>query len=490
LLFTTKVLQKIARHKQIPPPGKARIALTIVLFSSFVLLAGWVLNRYWLPHKLHPLSLAIDAGLIAAMAALGWITLFAGRAKALVLMGAAGLCVLLFSLTTISLQDENRDHSPSLKNLSALPYLTWVPVDAPGESSGVVYHEESESFAGLNLYNSRNLATAHLMDMSGENLHSWSAKIDGDDGWFDTELYKKSDLLAIVKDKTLMRLDWNSNVVWSVQSRFHHDITVGDDDTIYALSRKDELRSVHHMPVPVLNDYIMVVSERGGLIKEIPLFRILKDEISIRKLARFYLSLINPLHQWDILRLKTGSGHFFKEDWPSDLLHTNTAEMIHRDVDDVFKKGRLLYCSRVLDLIGVIDVETESMVWTWGQGILDGPHHPTLLENGNILIFDNGAFRRGYSRVIELDPRANTIVWEYKSDPPEKFFSITRGASQRLPNGNTLITNSDSGLAFEIAPDGTTVWEFRNPVVLDGKYRAAIYRLTRIIDRDYGQPTK
>jgi outer membrane protein assembly factor BamB len=365
-----------------------------------------------------------------------------------------------------------------------------VPIDDLEAESGVVYHDESASFAGLNLYNSRNLATAHLMDMSGRVLHSWSAKIDDDDSWFDTELYKESDLLAIVKDKTLLRLDWNSNVLWSVQSRFHHDITVDDNDTIYALSRKDELRSIHHVPVPLLNDYIVVVSERGELIKEIPLLRLLKDKISVRKLARFYLSLLNPLHQWDIFRLKIGDGHFFKEDWPSDLLHTNTAEMIRTDVDGIFRKGRLLYCSRVLDLIGVIDVESESMVWTWGQTILDGPHHPTLLENGNILIFDNGAFRRGYSRVIELNPRTDTIVWEFKSDPPEDFFSETRGASQRLPNGNTLITNSDSGVAFEIAPDGTTVWEFRNPVLLDQKYRAAIYRLTRIVDREFDQLKK
>ncbi|MEJ2721710.1 MAG: arylsulfotransferase family protein, partial [bacterium] len=321
----------------------------------------------------------------------------------------------------------------------------------------------------------------------GGILHSWSAKIDKKDSWFDTELCENGDLLAIVKDRTLVRLDWDSNVLWSSMGRFHHDITVDGGGNIFVLSRKDELLSMHGIPVPVLNDYIVVISGKGEPIKEIPLFPLLKDWIPARRLAGLYAALADPRHQWDIFGLKRAEGFFFKEDWASDLLHSNTVETIRYDVDDVFRKGRLLYCSRVLDLIGVIDVESESMVWAWGPGILDGPHHPTQLENGNILIFDNGAFRRRYSRIVELDPRSKTIVWEYESDPPERFFSPTRGASQRLPNGNTLITNSDSALAFEITPDGTIVWKFRNPEILDNKYRAAIYRLTRFKKEDIGR---
>ena len=72
------------------------------------------------------------------------------------------------------------------------------------------------------------------------------------------------------------------------------------------------------------------------------------------------------------------------------------------------------------------------------------------------------------------------IEWEYKSEPPEKFFSTQRGASQRFPNGNTLITESDKGRAFEITKDGKVVWEFYNPhVKKKKKERAPIYRLLR-----------
>lgn len=49
---------------------------------------------------------------------------------------------------------------------------------------------------------------------------------------------------------------------------------------------------------------------------------------------------------------------------------------------------------------------------------------------------------RDYSRVIEVEPVKRKVVWEYKAEPPESFFSGVMGGNQRLPNGNTLITES------------------------------------------------
>lgn len=53
------------------------------------------------------------------------------------------------------------------------------------------------------------------------------------------------------------------------------------------------------------------------------------------------------------------------------------------------------------------------IVWYWGLGELDNPHHPSLFDNGRILIFDNSS-RRKYSRIIDLDPFAREIVYEFK----------------------------------------------------------------------------
>jgi len=166
-----------------------------------------------------------------------------------------------------------------------------------------------------------------------------------------------------------------------------------------------------------------------------------------------------------------------------DAFHANTIEIINKDIykgqNKLFKEGDILFCIRNLNIIGVIDIEKEEIIWHWGANELDYPHHPSLLKNGNILIFDNG-FHRGYSRVIELNPTTEKIEWEYRSNSP-KFFTKSRGSAQKLPNDNVLITESDKGHVFEITRDGKIVWEFWNPDIKEGTktQRATIYRMLR-----------
>ncbi len=125
-------------------------------------------------------------------------------------------------------------------------------------------------------------------------------------------------------------------------------------------------------------------------------------------------------------------------------------------------------------------MEKEKITWSWGPGNIERQHHPSLLDNGNLLLFDNGSFRK-YSRIIELDPVKKEIVWNYQALPLDHFFSRIRGSCQRLPNGNTLITDTETGRVFEVTRSGKKVWEYYNHLVNKkaGK-RAAIYRMTRI----------
>ena len=137
---------------------------------------------------------------------------------------------------------------------------------------------------------------------------------------------------------------------------------------------------------------------------------------------------------------------------------------------------------RRMDLIAVVDLEGPRVVWSWGMGELEGQHQPTLLPNDHLLIFDNGE-SRGWSRVIEFDPLAQEIVWEYRTDPSTDFYSSSRGGSERLPNGNTLVTESNRGRVFEITQAGEIVWEFLNPEVRRNA-RGAIYRLHRLTNEE------
>ena len=108
-------------------------------------------------------------------------------------------------------------------------------------------------------------------------------------------------------------------------------------------------------------------------------------------------------------------------------------------------------------------------------------HQPTVLENGNLLIFDNSEKIKN-SRVIEFNPLTQEIVWSYRGDSKNTFYTGIIGSNQRLANGNTLITESETGRAFEVTGDNRIVWEFVNPnrAGTDKNLIATLYELIRI----------
>jgi len=118
--------------------------------------------------------------------------------------------------------------------------------------------------------------------------------------------------------------------------------------------------------------------------------------------------------------------------------------------------------------IAIIEKKTGRIIWRWGHGEISHQHSPTILDNGCILLFDNGlhpaGFPYGYSRVIEVNPRDNRIVWSYEGPEksPQVFYSSTMSSCQRLPNGNTLICEGTTGRLFEVTSRGELVWEFVN----------------------------
>ena len=105
-----------------------------------------------------------------------------------------------------------------------------------------------------------------------------------------------------------------------------------------------------------------------------------------------------------------------------------------------------------------------------------------LPGEGNILLFNNRNqiyTDEEYSSVIELKlplqpdgsydwEQESEIVWSYAADG---FYSRITSGAQRLPNGNTFITEGFHGRLIEVSPDGETVWEFVNPKTRNGLVR-------------------
>ncbi len=483
LLLATNLIWKFLplNIRQLYRNHESRCKLVILVWLIFFLFGGWAINHYFLPDKFHPISLLGDVGILFFMIFVGWNLVKPGKKRKLV-PGTAVFILFIFLLTAVGSVTYEHSELSSTEALKSLPYLAWTPAKETIQKSGVTKYDRKHSFKGINIYNSSHLSAAYLIDMAGNILHTWSAKIDKDDSWHHIEMCKNGDLLAIIRDVMLIRLDWNSNIKWIKKTRAHHDISIAGNNDIYILGRRDEVVFIFGLPVPILNDYIVVLSPDGEIKKEISLFKLLKQELSFNKVIKIYISIINTENLWEVIKRKAEHSFIFARDTPPDIFHNNTIEIIDRNINGLCKKGDILLSVRQLDLIGIIDVTKGEVVWRWGPGNLSLQHHPTLLENGNILIFDNGVERK-YSRIVELDPLKKKIVWEYEANPQDQFYSRSRGSSQQLPNGNTLITDSDNGHVFEITRARSTVWEFYNPEInMSRKERATIYRMMRITD--------
>ena len=354
----------------------------------------------------------------------------------------------------------------SARKLRTLPYTSWSPIEHK-EEEGVVVHHPRLAYPGLNLFSSLVATRAALMDMDGKELHAWS--LDTGKKWEYVKPFPNGDLLVLAElPRKFLRLDWNSEVVWVRDMHIHHDIDISDNGDIYGLLAAEEFIDYGGLDLPVRNHYIQIFSKGGEPKRAISLMPLLQRYLNMEKLQQF----VATGGELDL-------GFLYEGDFV-DVFHVNTLSIIDRTVNEFFQKGFVLFAARSLNLIGVLDIEREKLVWTWGEEDLDWPHQPILLENGNILIFDNGTHRK-YSRIIELDPSAREIVWQYKAEPLESFFSVMMGGVQELPNGNILITESTKGHAFEITRQGEIVWEFYNLDVNEVRdKRASIYRMTRI----------
>jgi len=326
--------------------------------------------------------------------------------------------------------------------------------------SGVTVFNRDRCDDGYRLYSSRQTEVAHLIDVDGREVHRWA--YPQGETWHYAEMQPNGNLIAIVKDVMILELDWQSKLVWKAEMRAHHDFARLPNGHTLVASRRD-LTNPWTKSGRLACDILVELAPDGRAVWQ------WKVEAHADELAGHVKLLIPPSEKFC--------------DWP----HVNTLEVLPDNPaarkDARFGAGNLLICGRHIDTIWVIDRRSDRVVWAWGPGELLGPHMPTMLPNGHILVYDNGhnaSVRiREYTRVLELDPLEGKIVWQYRADPPESFYSPARGSNERLPNGNTFIAESDSGRLFEVTPAGEIVWELRNPDLRKNGGRMALYRACR-----------
>ena len=320
---------------------------------------------------------------------------------------------------------------------------------------GVTQYEPSRAWNGYNLFAPMYGRNVWIIDMMGQIVHRWEVEnIPGNYG----RLLKNGNLLYAGKllpsplpefggnGGQLAEYDWSGKKVWEYIDRYHsHCFTeLRNDNFLIAQWRAipDAVTKKVKGGQPgteregiMWGEAIQEIDRSGKILWEWLTFEHLDPEIDI-------LCPLCPRDRWTNI----------------NALH---------ELPD----GNILVSMRLTNTILIIDRKTGKIIWRWGPGQISHQHNPTLLENGNILLFDNGAHRPytaiDYSRVVEVNPKTGEIEWEYKENPVVELNSFICSGAQRMPNGNTVICECTKGRLFEVTREGDLVWEYYSPFYYD-----------------------
>lgn len=319
---------------------------------------------------------------------------------------------------------------------------------------GTTIFNPAKCFNGYTLFCFPSEQGVKLTDMNGDIVNKWDVQA------IRAKLLNNGNILVVERRKTeknpVLELNWDGHVVWDYEppGPAHHDVERLDNGNTLVLCKesipkeyKDKIDDpVRRRTFPIRSDLVLEVSP--------------DKEISWEWHAHEHLDI----NRWG-------------EDAPGDWTHINTVQTLpeNRHYDNgknQFKPGNVMLSPRNLGFIFIIDKKTKEIVWEYSgdyAGGLAGQHEPHMIEKGlpgegNIIIFDNGALpmkrwaHTGKSFVLEIDPATERLVWIYRNG--EKFYSAYRSNVQRLPNGNTLICESEGPRIFEVTQEGEIVWEY------------------------------
>lgn len=306
-----------------------------------------------------------------------------------------------------------------------------------------------------------------LIDMNGNVVHTWTVE-----PYFNkrVRVLPNGHIVYVGPDRSIIEYDWDSDEVWRHEG-------IGSVNDMRVLPNGNRLL-VAHEPIPQeFQDQVKDVDMRPWWEP-----RQRGSEETQRGADVYEINLDGDIvwewHAHNHLDLNRFSPATPLGDW----LHVNTISPIPENKwydggDERFKPGNILVNARNIDAMYIVSRDTKEVVWegthTYKGGMAHS-HEPEMIEKGlpgegNIILFDNGLFPKqrahsGQTFVMEINPVTQEVEWMYESEGYAniKFFSKTMGTQRRLPNGNTFISEDNTGRLFQVTPEGKTVWEYVN----------------------------
>lgn len=321
---------------------------------------------------------------------------------------------------------------------------------------GLTAHNPEKAFPGYTLYAPMfGDGTVYLLDMEGNAVHSWKAPLPpGAYGYLlpnGNLFYPGKTPVApgdffstwhLFSGGALMEIDWDGNIVWEHRDPAqHHD------------GRRTELGGAVYLTV-----------------EEVPTDLVAKIQGGIPGTEHDGKMWSDCVVEVDADGKTVWEWHAWEHLDPENDAILETAlrhEWTHGNTIVPLPGGDVMVSFRSISTVARIDRATGDFVWRLGAPLLSQQHDPSMLPNGNVLIFNNGTRRRHplvFSNVIEVEPESGNVVWDYRDGSSlGGFYSTYISGAQRLPNGNTLICEGVPGRIFEVTTEAEIVWEYINP---------------------------
>ncbi|HEY6529945.1 MAG TPA: aryl-sulfate sulfotransferase [Cellvibrionaceae bacterium] len=384
--------------------------------------------------------------------------------------------------------------------------------------TGVTRYNPSKAYNSYVLFAGQDKKT-HLIDLNGNEVHQWN--YNGFPSVFiDPKLVggKKGHVLVQFTGETggrsdpngaqaIGETDWDGNIIWQWSGVKSQDAYASGTTTADATNIGSNVRQHHDWrKLPNGNTLILVNYQRPvtGFKAE----KLLEDgiyELTPEGKVVWQWAAYDHFNEYgfsdEALKLIRESTSRNDKTVPFDYLHFNNMSVVGPnkwfDAGDArFNPDNIVVCAREANFTAIIDKKTGKIVWHIGPDYppittpnklprpvdqITGQHDAHIIPKGlpgegNLLVFDNQG-EAGYpsvklntqpgSRVLEIDPIKNAIVWQYtgvdSGAPNYTFYSSYISSARRLPNGNTLIDEGMNGRFFQVTAQGEIVWEYISP---------------------------
>lgn len=242
---------------------------------------------------------------------------------------------------------------------------------------------------------------------------------------------------------SLTKYDYCGRVQWRLEGEYHHSIDFGDDGTFWvwkkAIERDDTLPGQSGQKSAIEQQLQQIAYGDGALLRSFGLVDIIKANPGIGIFATRGVGGVqkDPFHPNDIDPLPRRLARHYPQ----------------------FRAGDLMISMRPLNLIFVLDPDSLKVKW-WRQGQTRRQHDPDWNDLGTITIFNNN-MDAPPSTIVELDPR--TMVSRVLVDGAGyDFYTAVQGKHDQSPGGHVLITSTQQGRVFEVAPGGKVTFDFQN----------------------------